>query len=92
MGGFVIFLSFIVFAWAVVGFFKPTAVKLPNRAASVGVWILSAALLAAGGALFCRSQVRPHRQRLHPPRLHRSLRRPIDSPHHLLRLRRSGAT
>ena len=51
MGGFVIFLSFIVFAWAVVGFFKPTAVKLPNRAASVGVWILSVALLAAGGAL-----------------------------------------
>ena len=51
MGGFVIFLSFIVFAWAVVGFFKPTAVKLPNRAASVGVWILSVALFAAGGAL-----------------------------------------
>ena len=45
------FLSLGVFLWAVVGLIRPELARLPNRASSVGVWILSVVLLSIGGAL-----------------------------------------
>ena len=46
-----VFLSLGVFLWAVVGLIRPELARLPNRASSVGVWILSVVLLSIGGAL-----------------------------------------
>ncbi len=40
-----------VFVWAVVGLIRPTWARLPSRAASVGVWVLSVVLFIIGGAL-----------------------------------------
>ena len=44
-------LSLGVFLWAVVGLVRPELARLPNRASSVGVWILSVVILSIGGAL-----------------------------------------
>ena len=46
-----VFLSLGVFLWAVVGLIRPELARLPNRASSVGVWILSVVLLSIGAAL-----------------------------------------
>ena len=46
-----VFLSLGVFLWAVVGLIRPELARLPNRASSVGVWILSVVLLSIGGDL-----------------------------------------
>ena len=43
--------SVAVFVWAVVGLIWPTWARLPSRAASVGVWVLSVVLFMIGGAL-----------------------------------------
>ena len=43
--------SVAVFVWAVVGLIRPTWARLPSRAASVGVWVLSVVLFIIGGAL-----------------------------------------
>lgn len=47
----VIFVSFLVFLWAVAGLISPKRVLLPNRMSSVGVWALSFAVLMLGAAL-----------------------------------------
>ena len=39
-----------VFVWAVVGLIRPTWARLPSRAASVGVWVLSVVLFIIGPA------------------------------------------
>ena len=51
IGTILVFLSFGVFLWAVVGLIRPELARLPNRASSVGVWILSVVLLSIGVAL-----------------------------------------
>lgn len=55
MGGLIIFVSFIVFVWAVVGLIAPAQAKLPNRVSSVGVWFLSVVLFTIGAALLPES-------------------------------------
>ena len=42
MGMILVTASVAVFVWAVVGLIRPTWARLPSRAASVGVWVLSA--------------------------------------------------
>lgn len=51
IGQFLVLLSFGVFIWACLGLFRPAMVRLPNRVASVGLWVLSVALLAVGGSM-----------------------------------------
>ena len=51
MGGIVVTVSVVVFLWAVVGLIRPELARLPNRASSVGVWIISVVLFIIGGAL-----------------------------------------
>ena len=51
MAGFIIFVSFVVFLYAVVGVIKPEVARLPNRIAAVGVWALSVVLFIVGGSL-----------------------------------------
>ena len=46
LGQFFMLLSLGVFIWACIGLFRPSLARLPNRAAAVGVWVLSIALLA----------------------------------------------
>ena len=51
MGMILVTASVAVFVWAVVGLIRPTWARLPSRAASVGVWVLSVVLFIIGGAL-----------------------------------------
>ena len=51
IGTILVLLALGVFLWAVVGLIRPKLARLPNRASSVGVWVLSAVLLGIGGAL-----------------------------------------
>ena len=51
MGMILVTASVAVFVWAVVGLIRPTWARLPNRAASVGVWFLSVVLFIIGAAL-----------------------------------------
>ena len=51
MGIILVTASVAVFVWAVVGLIRPTWARLPSRAASVGVWVLSVVLFIIGGAL-----------------------------------------
>ena len=51
MGTVVLTASVAVFVWAVAGLIRPTWARLPSRAASVGVWVLSVVLFIIGGAL-----------------------------------------
>ena len=52
MGGFLAFVSFFVFAWAVVGLIAPQRVGLKKRVHAVGLWAASVLLaIVAGGLL-----------------------------------------
>ena len=51
MGMILVTASVAVFVWAVVGLIRPTWARLPSRAASVGVWVLSVVLFIIGVAL-----------------------------------------
>ena len=51
MGMILVTASVAVFVWAVVGLIRPTWARLPSRAASVGVWVLSVVLFIIGGAV-----------------------------------------
>ena len=51
IGPMLVLLALGVFLWAVVGLIRPEWARLPNRASSVGVWVLSVVLLGIGGAL-----------------------------------------
>ena len=51
IGTILVLLALGVFLWAVVGLIRPELARLPNRASSVGVWVLSVVLLGIGGAL-----------------------------------------
>ena len=51
MGMILVTASVAVFVWAVVGLIRPTWARLPSRAASVGVWVLSVVLFIIGGAM-----------------------------------------
>ena len=51
MGMILVTASVAVFVWAVVGLIRPTWARLPSRAASVGVGVLSVVLFIIGGAL-----------------------------------------
>ncbi len=51
IGTILVFLSFGVFLWAVVGLINPTWAQLPHRKMSVAVWALSVVLAVAGGSL-----------------------------------------
>ena len=55
MGMILVTASVAVFVWAVVGLIRPTWARLPSRAASVGVWVLSVVLFIIGGALMLDS-------------------------------------
>ena len=48
MGMILVTASVAVFVWAVVGLIRPTWARLPSRAASVGVWVISVILLVVG--------------------------------------------
>ena len=48
MNTFFFVVSFLVFFWAVVGFIKPAAARLPNRWVAFLVWIVSVILLGLG--------------------------------------------
>ena len=48
MGIILVTASVAVFVWAVVGLIRPTWARLPSRAASVGVWVISVILLVVG--------------------------------------------
>ena len=51
MGMILVTASVAVFVWAVVGLIRPTWARLPSRAASVGVWVLSVVLFIIGAVL-----------------------------------------
>ena len=51
MGMILVTASVAVFVWAVVGLIRPTWARLPSRAASVGVWVLSVVLFSIGAVL-----------------------------------------
>ena len=59
MGMILVTASVAVFVWAVVGLIRPTWARLPSRAASVGVWVLSVVLFIIGGALMPDSMPEP---------------------------------
>ena len=48
MGMILVTASVAVFVWAVVGLIRPTWARLPSRASSVGVWVISVILLVVG--------------------------------------------
>lgn len=51
MGAVLVLASLVVFAWAVIGLYRPSAARLPHRGWSVAVWAVSVVLFLAGGAL-----------------------------------------
>ena len=46
----IIVISFVVYSWAVLGLIKPISAGLPNRWASVPIWIGSVVLFISGGS------------------------------------------
>ena len=48
LGMVIVLLSVLVYSWAVLGLIKPVSAGLPNRWASVPVWIVSVVLLFSG--------------------------------------------
>ena len=59
IGTILVLLALGVFLWAVVGLIRPELARLPNRASSVGVWVLSVVLLGIGGALMPDDETSP---------------------------------
>ncbi len=51
VGGALVGFSIVAFAWAVVGLIRPEWGRLPNRLASVWVWMVSVGLLIGGGVM-----------------------------------------
>ena len=51
LGGFLILASLLGFIAAVVGLIRPRTLRLPTRAWSLGIWLISVALFAGGGSL-----------------------------------------
>ena len=51
MGAVLVLASLVVFAWAVIGLYRPSAARLPHRGWSVAVWAVSVVLFLGGGAL-----------------------------------------
>ena len=51
IGTMLVTFSVVVFLWAVVGLIRPDWGRLPNRLASVWVWVMSVGLLAGGAIL-----------------------------------------
>ena len=51
MGGFLIFVSFIVFVWACVGLIRPASARIPNRLISPLIWLGSLWLFMQGISL-----------------------------------------
>ena len=51
MGAVLVLASLAVFAWAVIGLYRPSAARLPHRGWSVAVWAVSVVLFLGGGAL-----------------------------------------
>ena len=59
IGGVFVVVSFGMFIWACIGLINPQWARLPNRASSVGVWVLAVVIFVAASALLPDDETAP---------------------------------